>query len=839
MARCVQTKLTSRAAFSGRNYVSSIYHEAMGKTVFHGGRTNWGNGGTTYGNTYAWNGTILTEISGGPSARTKSGFLYDPDRQKGVLFAGYFQKRDLWELDALGAWTSRSVGSYPWADGSSSPAGHVWVYNPVVHKALFFGGFEAGTYRNVTCEVDLSTSPPTWTTISGGAGTPSGRAYMAACWFPPLNGVLVFGGSVGTGSGNVKNETFLYSFDTHSWTQLTPAYSPPARVYSRLAYIPSEQAAVLLWGGSYEGVYDSTDPPLNDQYIFFGGNWSAAPQPTGDTTANGLVGHGSGYDTVRERIVSCGGKIYGGGADSDQIFDSYLFDPSRKKISRVISTGGNAYDPWQGPGGLPGLIISFPTPELLQTGDSVFLYHSHQSNGPPSDKVGPYDFCSTAGWTKIIELLRRYTTDWNTPGLTVWKSTWPPYGVHANYAGNSGSNNFPGPFHNPYSASNLIVSFGADWDGGDVTVYGTYSGGNVSEVFAASPGSSVIGSQLFTTVSSAVKSLVGTNASAACIGSKQVQVYYKESHYTTWAWGLIAYRNLKSTPIFTANTVFPGTNVRPAKVSDGCAIPGPAIAFAFYGTDAFVGAPQATSDFGWCVTNRQLWDYYSQAAAGIDKYFHDDVDTGIAEMWRNDQYGPGTTDVWHSYFAVYADNACEFTPLHNKKLQVLVQFDRPMVRNAALENMATYTITPRSGGVATEVSAIEVAPETNPQWVKLTITEITGIEPENTYRLEVPDGVLQAVSGHFIEGAFVRKDFEAYPYERPYVIKVTPVSADCLELSFNEDMDMNPELHDPDSYEIDGGLVVRSAEAVAQNRVRLYVSPPMAKDQLYTITVVG
>jgi len=71
----------------------------------------------------------------------------------------------------------------------------------------------------------------------------------------------------------------------------------------------------------------------------------------------------------------------------------------------------------------------------------------------------------------------------------------------------------------------------------------------------------------------------------------------------------------------------------------------------------------------------------------------------------------------------------------------------------------------------------------------------------------------------------------------PTVTKAVPVSAEVLEVEFSSDMEDNEYLRDPDMYTVDGGLEVRGVEVRTARKVALYVSPPMAKDQKYLVTI--
>lgn len=92
--------------------------------------------------------------------------------------------------------------------------------------------------------------------------------------------------------------------------------------------------------------------------------------------------------------------------------------------------------------------------------------------------------------------------------------------VHANFAADDASLDFPGPFTNPVTPRNLRVTFAATWDAGDVTVVGTDQFDQpVTEVFADNPGNVVVGTKIFKTVTSATKESVGANNVNASIGT--------------------------------------------------------------------------------------------------------------------------------------------------------------------------------------------------------------------------------------------------------------------------------------------------------------------------------
>lgn len=94
-----------------------------------------------------------------------------------------------------------------------------------------------------------------------------------------------------------------------------------------------------------------------------------------------------------------------------------------------------------------------------------------------------------------------------------------PAAVHAAHPAN-GANTWPGPITNPDKPRNATVTFPVGWDGGNVTVNGfDQFGAQVSEVFTSAPGSTVVGSKIFASVSSITKAATGATANAASVGT--------------------------------------------------------------------------------------------------------------------------------------------------------------------------------------------------------------------------------------------------------------------------------------------------------------------------------
>lgn len=98
--------------------------------------------------------------------------------------------------------------------------------------------------------------------------------------------------------------------------------------------------------------------------------------------------------------------------------------------------------------------------------------------------------------------------------------------IHAAVAGTA-ANAFPGPISQPDVPRILTASFGATWDGGDITIVGTDTFGKVvTETIADSPAATVPGTQVFATVTSISKQTVGVDADTVTIGVATGAPYY-------------------------------------------------------------------------------------------------------------------------------------------------------------------------------------------------------------------------------------------------------------------------------------------------------------------------
>ena len=284
-----------------RYYHSAIYDPVRDRTVVFGGYT-----GSTYLND-AW-GLLLagtpawTPLSTPPSARSGHSAIYDPVRDRMVVFGGYppYYLDEVWALSLAGApaWTRLTPTGAP----PAGRWGHSAIYDPVRDRMVIFGGY-GGSYLGDSWALSLA-GTPAWTQLTPTGTPPSARYGHSTIYDPVRDRVVIFGG---VSSGYGLNDVWALSLaGTPVWTQLTPIGTPPsARELLAAIYDPVRDRMVLFGGWS------SGD--LNDVWVMPLAGTAAWTQltPSGPPP-NTRYGHSAIYDPVRDRMVVFGGQGWGG-----------------------------------------------------------------------------------------------------------------------------------------------------------------------------------------------------------------------------------------------------------------------------------------------------------------------------------------------------------------------------------------------------------------------------------------------------------------------------------------------------------------------------------------------
>ncbi len=200
------------------------------------------------------NWTNLTRsVTGSPSARFLSPFVWDSTDHFGLLFGGsdLTNLTDTWSF-ASGRWSlvASATAGPPVSGGALSD-------DPAANGVVYFGGQNRGT---------ALPSPSTWT-FSGGtwtnstatlSGSPGGLWNPAMTYDPAVGGVLLFGGALRTNGWQDQGTT--WALVNSVWSTVATSAGPSPRMAASLAFDPSLSAAVMF-GGFNETV------PLGDTWV--------------------------------------------------------------------------------------------------------------------------------------------------------------------------------------------------------------------------------------------------------------------------------------------------------------------------------------------------------------------------------------------------------------------------------------------------------------------------------------------------------------------------------------------------------------------------------------------
>jgi N-acetylneuraminic acid mutarotase len=196
-----------------------------------------------------------------PPARDAHGMVYDVQSERIIMFGGrnlpfdFFH--DVWTYDyATNTWTNMTPSVHP-----QTRVFFNLVYDSKADRVILFGGYDASdALKADTWEFDLEST--TWTELTP-AISPPPRAYSSMAYDIHTNRSILYGGSYGTGGGGnddiLKNDTWLYDYSTNTWTDLNPLNSPGRRMRHTMVYV-TESRQMVMFGGQLNtesNVYNS------------------------------------------------------------------------------------------------------------------------------------------------------------------------------------------------------------------------------------------------------------------------------------------------------------------------------------------------------------------------------------------------------------------------------------------------------------------------------------------------------------------------------------------------------------------------------------------------------
>ena len=267
-----------------------------------------------------------------PPARIGHKMIYDPVNMRTILRGGAIDEngwhyyRDVWSYNA----TSNSWNEISTNSGPSGRFNFQMAYSIDHHTIVVFSGRDVvfgGASTRVPGDTWIYDVEQNIWERKNPSPSPMQRSD-AGFAYDELNNVFVmYGGLSHVDSDVVLDETWVYTLDTNTWTEMTPENSPPRMYGCELVYDSLNQK-VLLWGGDIKegGMLDEFwcyDYPTNTWTII-----ETDPKP------RGRYWFQMTFDKDFEKVV-----IFGGSPGGDiKLGDTWLYDYARNEWTEIKSS---------------------------------------------------------------------------------------------------------------------------------------------------------------------------------------------------------------------------------------------------------------------------------------------------------------------------------------------------------------------------------------------------------------------------------------------------------------------------------------------------------------------
>lgn len=271
---------------------------------------------------------IVTQTALPP--RTQHSAIYDSERDRIVVFGGTgyapntntsIYLDDAWSLSLAGApeWTRLT----PAIPGPGPRMAHSAIYDPGRDRMVVYGG-RGGNYFARFDDLWTLSFPgtPTWTRLAPGGDQPPGRLGHTATYDPVGNRMVVFGGQTTSSGGLGSNEVFALRLNGNPiWEAIAvagPRGSPAGRLWHGATY-DALRRRIIVMGGLGE-TYNYLR--LNDIWqLSLQGQVEWIPLDTGPSGPRYRSSFGLIYDPVRDRAVQSAGNL-----NIPLFFDTWFLD---------------------------------------------------------------------------------------------------------------------------------------------------------------------------------------------------------------------------------------------------------------------------------------------------------------------------------------------------------------------------------------------------------------------------------------------------------------------------------------------------------------------------------
>jgi N-acetylneuraminic acid mutarotase len=251
---------------------------------------------------------------------------YDSASDRTIYYTGYSYRvpNDLSTLAKTNQTWAYDYNTDTWIDlqANGTPSGLLGariVYDTKADRMVLFGGMDLNTFSfyNETWVYDFNTN--TWTNMHP-TTSPPGQNFFQMDYDAASDRVLAWIKPDVDGDNNV----WAYDFETNMWTAML-VKEPAFRYYGAMVYVPTVRLNFTFGGATTD-----TETPLEDMWTYnaIANTWEQVSFVSGPS-ARGW--HTMTYSTKSDRIVLIGG----GATKSSWTNEVWIFDPQAKTWTQV------------------------------------------------------------------------------------------------------------------------------------------------------------------------------------------------------------------------------------------------------------------------------------------------------------------------------------------------------------------------------------------------------------------------------------------------------------------------------------------------------------------------
>ncbi len=316
------SKLSPETSPLPRAFHDMAYDAGSHRIILFGGLTESAN---VLGDTWAYDADRNTWVemnpAAAPAARSSHALSYDAAEDRVILFGGvqkvggsFVEVNDTWAYDFdTNSWTNRNPAVAP-----SPRLGHRMAFDNQSTRTVLLSGHRGqgpgATLFHDTWAYDFGANE--WTEMAP-SSAPSAGNHGSLVYDAESDRILHFGGE--SSPSAYSDETWHYSFDANSWTEVQPSASPSPRFAHAMAHDTDSDRTVLFGGSSG-----------SDETWVFNLNANEWEQRSPPSHPSGRLGHRMAYDSQSDRVILFGGgpNLFGPYDDETWAFDLDSLPPA-------------------------------------------------------------------------------------------------------------------------------------------------------------------------------------------------------------------------------------------------------------------------------------------------------------------------------------------------------------------------------------------------------------------------------------------------------------------------------------------------------------------------------